>query len=138
MVPSGLKPPSASSSPPPTPPRPAAVPQNCGGRNPSDASQPAVPLMPCPPNQPNSFCAPCPATSRPPTSLRINRALSIPYTSQAASPRLCLHRLAAHRHVLVGLGRRGRHRRDLPAQEFRAEDQQRHGPQRHQHPVEPN
>src|SRR3990172_1985335 len=130
MVPSGLKSPSTSSRPPPNSARPATVAQNCGGRNPSDTSQPAVPLTPCPPNQPNSFCAPCPATSSPPTTLKINRALSMPHTSQAASPRLRLHRLAAHHRVLVGLGRSEERRRDLPAPEFRAGDQQRDGPQR--------
>src|SRR5204862_6106625 len=64
----GPKRPSATSRPPPVSPSPAANASARPGRNPTDSKKAPVPAIPYPPNQPNSFCAPCAAIRVPNTS----------------------------------------------------------------------
>src|SRR5438132_13672711 len=61
--PSGSKRPRAVSVPPPNSDIAAPRAQRFAGLRPSDSSQPVVPCSPGPPNQPKSFCAPCPAST---------------------------------------------------------------------------
>src|SRR4051794_37010178 len=43
---------------------------------PSDSKKPAVPASPCPPNEPNSFWAPCPTKNAPTTTRSTKSAMS--------------------------------------------------------------
>src|SRR4051812_43208589 len=63
--PTGFSKPSTRSAPPLTTDTPAAIARFSPGRTPTASTQPAVPGTPCPPNHPNSFCAPCPAINNP-------------------------------------------------------------------------
>ena len=54
----GVAKPRARSAPPPASPSPAITALIFGGWKPMASMPPVVPLKPCPPNQPNSFCVP--------------------------------------------------------------------------------
>src|SRR3989454_1270022 len=77
------RPPAAKSPPRPSSASAASQAQSRAGRNLIDSSHPAVPAMPWPPNQPNSFCAPWPATSRPTTRRKVRSIASITFASSA-------------------------------------------------------
>src|SRR5262249_49471520 len=68
--PTGPPNPSATSTPLIVSPSAAAVAKRRPGRKPICSKNAPVPLNPYPPNQPNSFCAPCPAISVPSTTRR--------------------------------------------------------------------
>src|SRR5437868_6303942 len=79
--PIGPRKPSASRSPPKNSAMAAAVAKVVPGRNPRVSMKPPVPARPYPPNQPNSFCAPCAAKISP----KITRTTRRPRSSSCVS-----------------------------------------------------
>src|SRR5262249_8624810 len=83
--PSGPPSPSATSTPLIVSPSAAAVAKKRPGRKPICSKNAPVPLKPYPPNQPNSFCAPCPAISVPSTTRRKRTPLAITHALSLGS-----------------------------------------------------
>src|SRR2546425_5720736 len=75
----GVARPSARRSPPVNSANPANRALRRPGTKPSCSRNPPVPFRPWPPNQPNSFCAPCAAIVSPTTRRRIKRPRAIPF-----------------------------------------------------------
>src|SRR5712692_6286792 len=76
MGPSGCKKPNVVSTPPPNSEAEAAVAQVVPGLSPIDSKMAAVPFKPDPPNQPENFCAPWPASSPPVVSRKTRSPVS--------------------------------------------------------------
>ena len=81
---SGVRKPSASMTPPPASLSPAMIAKTTPGRYPSISKKAPVPRLPCPPNQPNSFCVPWPTSATPTTTRRISNPASIVVTPSSS------------------------------------------------------
>src|SRR3712207_2304904 len=73
---SGVSRPATSSTPATNSVPPASSAMRRPGRKPIEWQKPAVPAMPCPPNQPKVFCAPWPASSAPTTRRTMSSPMS--------------------------------------------------------------